>query len=88
VDVNDGGEYRADLINVINLTHDIAGPFSGYVEFFSAIPTDHAGDWVASIDLGLMMKIGKNLQLDTGLNIGVTRASEDLEPFLGFSYRF
>ncbi len=88
IDADDNGRYHADLINVINLAHDIAGPVSAYVEFFSVVPTNHSSDWVGTLDLGVTVKLGKNLQLDAGLNIGVTKASDDLEPFVGVSYRF
>ena len=88
INADDDGRYHADLINVVNLAHDIAGPVSAYVEFFSVVPTNHSSEWEGTIDLGVTMKIGKNLQLDAGLNIGVTRAADDLEPFVGVSYRF
>ncbi|MCE9518872.1 MAG: transporter [Verrucomicrobia bacterium] len=85
---NDDGGYHADILNVINLSHDIAGPFSAYAEFFSAVPTKHSGDWIGTVDVGVTMKIGKNLQFDAGMNIGVTRGADDLEPFVGVTYRF
>lgn len=88
INADDDGRYHADLINVINLAHDIAGPVSAYVEFFSVVPTNHSSEWVGTLDLGITMKVGKNLQFDTGVNIGVTRAADDLEPFVGVSYRF
>jgi len=31
--------------------------------------------------------INDNLQLDAGVNIGVTRSADDIHPFLGMSYR-
>jgi hypothetical protein len=29
-----------------------------------------------------------DIQLDAGVNIGVTRSAEDINPFLGVSWRF
>jgi hypothetical protein len=38
--------------------------------------------------MGLTYGVTKNLQLDAGVNIGVTRAAEDLNPFLGLTSRY
>ena len=85
---NDGSGYHADIVNSISVSHQIAGPLSGYVEFFSSVPTQHSGDWEGTVDVGSLLTIGKNFQLDAGLNIGVTHGADDLQPFLGASYRF
>jgi len=88
ISANDQGGYMADIINSISVSHLISGPLSGYVEFFSSIPTQHSGDWEGTVDVGLLLMIGKNLQLDAGLNLGVTHGADDLQPFLGVSNRF
>lgn len=85
---DEGGGYHAELINVLNFTHELAGPVSAYAEFFSTVPTQHSGDWVGTVDVGFLVKAGRDLQFDAGLNIGVTRGAEDLEPFVGVTYRF
>ena len=45
-------------------------------------------DWEGTGDLGLTLGIGSNVQLDAGLNLGVTRVAEDVNPFLGLAFRF
>ena len=37
---------------------------------------------------GFLYKIKDNLQLDFGVNFGVTRASDVINPFIGISRRF
>ena len=83
-----GGGYHADIVNSASLSHAIVGPLSAYLEFFSSVPTQHSGDWEGTVDVGSLLTIGKNFQLDAGVNIGVTDGADDLQPFLGASYRF
>ena len=80
--------YHADIINSISVAHTIVGPLSGYLEFYSLVPTRGNGDWVGSVDVGLLLMIGKNVQLDTGINMGVTSGADDWQPFVGLSCRF
>ncbi len=88
VSANDEGGYQADISNSISISHALVGPLSAYVEFFSSVPTRQSIDWEGTVDVGLTCQIGKNLQLDAGSNVGVTRAADDLETFFGVSYRF
>jgi hypothetical protein len=86
---NDGaGGHHGDIVNSVSLSHAIVGPLSAYLEFFSSVPTQHSGDWDGTVDVGSMLTIGRNFQLDAGLNFGVTHGADDLQPFLGASYRF
>jgi hypothetical protein len=82
---DDGDGYHADIVNSASVSHTIAGPVSAYLEFFSSVPTQHSGDWEGTVDVGSMLTIGRNFQLDGGVNIGVTHGADDLQPFLGAS---
>lgn len=77
----------AAFVNTITLGRPIYGDLSGYVEFFSEVPPDDE-PWVGTLDFGLTFALTDNLQLDGGLNIGVTRSAPDWNPFLGLSCRF
>jgi Putative MetA-pathway of phenol degradation len=85
---NNGHGYDANIINVISLSHHIFGPLSGYTEFFSSVTTQLDRNWEGTVDTGLLMMLGKNLQLDAGVNLGVTHSADDLQTFVGASYRF
>ncbi len=52
-----------------------------------SIASDPLGD-IAFVGTGFTYKINKNLQLDGGVNFGVTRASDRVNPFIGLSARF
>lgn len=84
----DGRDYHPEFVNSITFSHDIVGNLGGYVEFFSSLSTERGSSWVGTVDLGLTYALTKNIQLDAGANIGVTRAADDWNPFLGISFRF
>jgi hypothetical protein len=43
---------------------------------------------VGTVDTGLTYLVSENIQLDGGINIGVTRAADDFAPFIGLTWRF
>lgn len=80
--------YHTEFVNTVTFSHDIIGNLGGYIEFFSMVSTEPNTGVVGTLDLGLTYALTENIQLDTGVNIGVTRAADDLNPFLGISARF
>lgn len=84
----DGRGHHAEFVNTITFGHDIVGDLAGYVEFFSAVSTERGSPWVGSVNFGFTYGLTDDIQLDTGLNIGVTRSADDLNPFLGISWRY
>jgi len=83
-----GGGHHAEFVNTLTLSHDIAGKLGGYVEFFSAVSAEKDAPWMGTLDLGFTYGLTADIQLDAGINIGVTRSAEDWNPFLGLSWRF
>jgi len=80
--------YHPESVNTITLGHDIVGNLGGYAEFFSLVSFERNSPLVATIDFGLTYGLTENVQLDAGINLGVTRAAADLNPFVGLSWRF
>lgn len=81
------GGYHQEFIQSITVGHDI-GKWSGYLEFFSNISNESHAAWVATVDCGLSYRVTKDVQLDTGVNIGLTDAADDWNPFVGLSVRY
>ena len=80
---------RVAMIGSASLGRDIVGQLSFYVEGYGGtILSDGSAAWEATGDVGLTLGVGRNLQLDAGLNLGFTRIAEDVNPFLGFAVRF
>jgi hypothetical protein len=82
------GGHHAEFVNCITFGHDIAGDLAGFVEFFSNVSTESGAEWIGTVDLGLTYGLTKDIQLDAGVYIGVTRAADDFTPFVGISWRF
>jgi len=83
-----GSGYYGSFVNTVTLGHDLIGKLAGYVEFFSEVSARRGAPWVGTVDVGLTYGLTEDLQLDAGINIGVTRSADDFNPFLGLSWRF
>ncbi len=83
---SEGGGHHPELVTSFTFSHDIAGDLGGYLEFVSVL--SEKTDWAASFNCGLTYGLTEDIQLDGGVNIGLTRAAEDLSPFIGLSVRF
>jgi len=84
----DSRGYHASFLSTISIGHDIVGNLAGYVEFFNEVSTQLDTPWVATVDIGFTYAVTDDIQLDAGINIGVTRSAPDLNPFVGISWRF
>jgi hypothetical protein len=84
-----GLPHKVVMISSASIGHGIVGALSFYAEVYGGtILADASTDWEGTSDLGLTLGIGHNVQLDAGLNLGVTRVAEDVNPFLGLAVRF
>jgi hypothetical protein len=82
-----GTGYHAGFANSITVGHDLTKKLAGYVEFFAEASAESGAPWVGSVDLGLTYAVTADLQLDVGVNLGVTNAAEDVNPFIGLTWR-
>jgi outer membrane putative beta-barrel porin/alpha-amylase len=81
------GGYHQEAIQSITVGHDI-GKWSGYLEFFSDVSNEPHTGWVATVDCGATYRLTRDVQLDAGVNIGLTSAADDVNPFVGLSVRY
>ena len=85
----DGDGHHVEVISSVTFSHKIAGELRGYVEFYNNLSAEHRGTpWVATADVGLTYGLTSDIQLDAGVNVGLTRAADDFNPFVGISFRF
>jgi hypothetical protein len=80
--------YHAAFINSITISRDLTKKLAGYVEFFSEVSTERGSRWVGTVDVGLTYRLTANVQLDAGVNLGVTRSADDVNLFLGLTWRY
>jgi hypothetical protein len=82
-----GSGYHAEFANSISIGHALIGKLSYSVEFFSSVSTERGAGWVGTVDTWLTYQLRKNLRLDVGAYIGVTKAADDLHLWLGMTWR-
>lgn len=80
--------FHHEYVTSLTMGHSVYGDFDGYVEFWNQISSELDSKWEATLDFGLLYHVAKDVQLDAGVNIGITEATDDLNPFLGISARF
>jgi hypothetical protein len=85
---SNSSDYHGEFIHTVTVSHDIAGKLAGYVELFSNVSTERGANWIATFDFGFTYAITRDIQLDAGMNVGLTDSADDLNPFLGLSLRY
>ena len=81
------GGYHQEAIQSVTVGRDI-GKWSGYLELFSNVSNEPHAGWVATFDCGATYRVTRDVQLDAGVNIGLTSAADDVNPFVGLSVRY
>jgi hypothetical protein len=77
--------YVLAWINTATVSRDIVGALGGFLELAAEIGE---GKPVLGFNCGLTYAVNTDLQLDLGLNIGLSRSADDLAVFSGFVKRF
>jgi hypothetical protein len=80
------GGYQPSYIASASLGHEWTEKLSTYYEVAARFNTD-GGDEVV-LGAGITYRLSKNVQLDAGVNFGVTPAADRFNPFVGLSMRF
>jgi hypothetical protein len=87
VDREDGAA-RASLVHSVTCGHDLpGGKLAGYVEYVGVVPLRGGRAYLAYLDLGATYALRRDVQLDAGLDVGLSRAADDLTLFAGLSFR-
>jgi len=75
--------------NTINFSHPLfADNVTGSVEFWSDVNNDVGVATQYTGDFALAWLVKDNLQLDCGVNVGLNKAANDVQPYIGISQRF
>ena len=85
---SDGSGYAATFVNSATLSTDLSDRLGAYAELFTERSSDDGARWVVTADIGVTYAVTGDLQLDGGVNLGLTEAADDLEVFVGISRRF
>ena len=80
--------YHVEGAGTAYFWHSIVGQLSGYVEFASRASAEPPVSWLGTVDLGLTYMLTRNIQLDVGTRVGITTSADNINPFVGASFRF
>jgi outer membrane putative beta-barrel porin/alpha-amylase len=86
-DWDDDG-YHPEFMNSISFGAPLFAKGFGYMEFFSLVSTDRDAEWVGTLNTGFIYSLSANLQLNAGVNLGLTRSAYDWTAFAGMAWRF
>jgi hypothetical protein len=85
---DDGLNYHSEYLASASFAYDWSDNLSTYYEVAARFNTRNPLGDVAMLGTGFSYKLSKNVQVDAGVNIGVTRAADRYNPFVGISRRF
>lgn len=83
-----GGGYAPSFVNSATLAFGLTDRLGLYTELFTERNGERGSRWVVTGDMGLTYAISDDVQLDGGVNLGLTDAADDLNLFVGLSRRF
>jgi hypothetical protein len=88
-DANDSRRH-ANFAGLANISHPIPGidNLAVILEIFASAGTDPATPPIYTYDTALTYAIGKNIQLDAGIDLGLDKAAPRQQIFAGISARF
>jgi hypothetical protein len=84
---DDGRGYGTSLLHTVTVDHEVWGPLTAYVEYAGTAPIGLGETYRAVIGTGLTLGLGDDVQLDGGVNVGVSDSAEDVRVFVGLSIR-
>jgi len=80
--------YHKEYTGSISLSRKLFGDLEGYVECFNGVTTEKGIGRATTFNLGLIYWLSENVQLDAGVDLGMTTWADDWYAFVGTSWRF
>jgi hypothetical protein len=84
----DGSAYHEEFLAALILTGKIRGPLAGYVQYQTITSTEGGVSRSDSAGFGLLYKLNSDMQLDAGLNLGLTAIAPDRNAQFGIVARY
>ena len=82
------GKYNAEYLATAALSYEWTEKLGTYYEIAANFGASENGGTAVILATGVTYAINDNLQLDAGINFGVTDAADRFNPFIGVSRRF
>lgn len=87
--VRDGADedYELQFVHTATIGHAIVGDLNGYIEYIGVTGTEDGAGYVSLLGGGLTYGVSDNVQLDCGVNFGLSDEADDVNFFAGISVR-
>jgi hypothetical protein len=83
-----GAGYHPQYLASASLAYEWSERLGTYYEVAARFNTDDPRGDIVVLATGLTYKLDRNVQLDAGVNVGVTSAADRINPFVGLTRRF
>ena len=80
--------YHPEYLGSAVISYEWSEKLGTYYEVAARLHTEDPRGDVVFLGTGVTYKLGKNVQLDAGVNVGVTPAADRVNPFVGLSTRY
>lgn len=85
---DDASGYHTEYIATASLSYEWSSKLGTYYEIATTFHTEDPRGDIVILATGVTYAVTDNLQLDAGINFGVTEAADRFNPFVGVSQRF
>ena len=79
--------YGVNNVESIVLQKSLSKATSVYVEYVGVAPVDAGTTFASAVDIGGVTQLNPNLQLDVGINLGISRSLPNFTVFSGITFR-
>lgn len=80
-------KYVYSFPNTASLSIQLTEKLGSYIEIASEKSTEKKSPWYVTLDIGTTYGVTSNFQLDAGVDIGLSKAANDICPFIGIAVR-
>jgi len=84
----DDDRYVFDFVHTVTVAHDVSDRAGVFVEYAGFLSLNDDAGYRAYADAGVTYALTPDLQLDCGVRVGLTEASDDFGVFAGMSVRW
>jgi hypothetical protein len=83
---NDG--YGLDFVHSITFDHELFDKSEGYIEYVGVSPKGTSHTYLAYFDTGITYAITKDVAVDGGINVGLSKGTDNFTVFTGLTLRY
>ena len=81
-------DYHAEFSNSVSLSRELFRDLELFVEFYDLVSTERDVDALNTLNTGLMFWLTDNLQLNAGVNYGLSDSADDWHGYFGMAWRY